>query len=159
MADEMTNQEQGMEQDYLVQIQEMKKYSVSREVYDKMRDENKRLLEAIVNGEQLDQKQAETPKMRTPDEVYQDFVVSDKPRSNVERAKLWIEYRESCKAAGEPDPYVSNGTKIKPTAAELESVDRTQAALEHCIEYSGGNDAIFTNELNRILIDTNPFYS
>lgn len=159
MAEEMINQEQGMEQDYLAQIQEMKKNSVSREAYDKMRDENKRLLDAIVNGTDLKQEQAEAPKMRTPDEVYLDFIVSDKPRSNVERAKLWIEYRESCKAAGEPDPYVSNGTKVKPTAAEIESVDRTQAALEHCIEYSGGNDAIFTNELNRILVDTNPFYS
>ena len=159
MAEEMINQEQGMEQDYLAQIQEMKKNSVSREAYDKMRDENKRLLDAIVNGTDLKQEQTEQPKMRTPDEVYIDFVVSDKPRSNVERAKLWIEYRESCKAAGEPDPYVSNGTKVKPTAAEIESVDRTQAALEHCIEYSGGNDAIFTNELNRILVDTNPFYS
>ena len=155
MADEMTNQEQGMEQDYLAQIQEMKKNSVSREVYDKMRDENKRLLEAIVNGEQLEQKQAETPKMRTPDEVYQDFVVSDKPRSDIERAKLWIEYRESCKAAGEPEPYVSN--RKKPSAAELESIDNTQRVLEHCLEYSNGNEEIFSTELKRLLIDTNPY--
>lgn len=155
MAEEMTNQEQGMEQDYLAQIQEMKKNSVSREAYDKMRDENKRLLEAIVNGEKLEQKQAETPKMRTPDEVYQDFVVSDKPRSDIERAKLWIEYRESCKAAGEPEPYVSN--RKKPSAAELESIDNTQRVLEHCLEYSNGNEEIFSTELKRLLIDTNPY--
>jgi hypothetical protein len=160
MAEEMTNAPvEGMEQNYLDTIQEMKRTMIGRDKYDALVAENAKLLDAVVNGQAIETAPQEQPKLRTPDEVYQDFVVSDKPRSNVERAKLWIEYRESCKAAGEPDPYVSNGTKIKPSAAELESVNRTQAALEHCIEYSGGNDAIFTNELNRILIDTNPFYS
>ena len=157
MDNENINQEQGMEQDYLAQIQELKKNSVSRAQYNKQLEENRKLLNAIVSGDQIEKKE-ETKQMRTPDEVYNDFIVSDKPRSNVERAKLWIEYRESCKAAGEPDPYASNGTKIKPSAAEIASIDRAQAALEHCIEYSGGNDDIFTTELNRILVDTNPFY-
>ena len=56
MAEEMTNTptETGMEQDYLATIQELKQNTVSREAYDKMRDENKKLLETIINGGQME---------------------------------------------------------------------------------------------------------
>lgn len=160
MAEEMNNapQENGMEQAYLDTIQEMKKNTVSREVYDKQLEENRRLLNAIVNGEQTATAQEETKQVRAPKDVFNDLIMSDTPCTNIQKARYWIEYRESCKAAGEPDPYVSNGTKIKPTAQEIASVDRVEAALKHCIEYSGGNDEIFTNELNRLLIDTTPYY-
>lgn len=156
MAEEMnTAPVEGMEQNYLDTIQEMKRTMIGRDKYDALVAENAKLLDAVVNGQAIETAPQEQPKLRTPDEVYQDFIVSDKPRNDIERAKLWIEYRESCKAAGEPDPYVSN--RKKPSAAELESVDNTQRVLEHCIEYSGGNEEIFSTELKRLLIDTNPY--
>ena len=54
MAEEITAPVEGMEQDYLATIQELKNSTVSREAYDKMRDENKKLLETIINGGQME---------------------------------------------------------------------------------------------------------
>ena len=39
--------------DYISAISEMKKNSVTRESYDKLKSENKQLLDALVNGKEI----------------------------------------------------------------------------------------------------------
>ena len=42
--------------DYIEAIKEIKQNSVDREAYNKLREENKRLLNSLVNGESIDVK-------------------------------------------------------------------------------------------------------
>ena len=41
--------------DYIEAIKEMKQNSVTRESYDKLKSENKQLLDALVNGKEIQQ--------------------------------------------------------------------------------------------------------
>ena len=47
------NQESDTAPDYISAIQELKANSVTRESYDKLKSENKQLLDALVNGKEM----------------------------------------------------------------------------------------------------------
>ena len=47
-------------QDYLAAIQELKQNSVDRSEYDKLRAENKKLIDAVVNGQPGQEEQVES---------------------------------------------------------------------------------------------------
>lgn len=152
MAEEITNPaETGMEQDYLAQIQELKRNSVSRESYDKMRDENKKLLEAIVNGNQLDIS-AEPEQKKSIDELRQSLF-NTTSTSNLEFISNALELREALIEAGEEDPFVPQGHKISATREDYEMAEKVAEGFKHCIEYAQGDSEVFTNELQRITKD------
>lgn len=150
MAEEMNNQqEQGMEQDYLDTIQDLKKNTVSREVYDKQIEENRKLLNALVSGAPL--KPEKAVEMRSADEVRKELFGKD--HTNLRYAELSLELRDAVMAEGGEDPFVPQGKKIKATREDRETADMVAAGLRHCIEYANGDSAVFTNELQRITDD------
>ena len=56
---ELLNSESGEENvndsiDYIEAIKEMKQNSVSKKAYDKLREENKQLLDSLINGKEIE---------------------------------------------------------------------------------------------------------
>lgn len=153
MAEEILEQqqEQGMEQTYLDTIQEMKKNTVSREAYDKQLEENRRLLNALVEGSTLD-KPAEPEQKRSAADIRAELF-GGKDHSNLRYAELALELRDAVIAEGGIDPFVPQGKKIKATREDHESADFVADGLRHCIEYARGDSEVFTNELQRITDD------
>ena len=158
MAEEniTTNKENetGMEADYIAQIQELKNNSVSREAYEAMREENRKLLTSLVNGTG---KSAEEPAAakKSIEELRKNLFNSDS-LSNLEYCKTAVELRDRLIEEGHPDPFLPSGKNIVATDEDIACANRVAAALKQCIDYADGDSAIFTNELQRITVDTAP---
>lgn len=139
---------------YIEAIKEMKKNTVSREVYDKLANENKNLLQALVDGEKLE--------LEKPEEQ----VDLNQLKSEIKNAETSLEgfskalkYREECLKRGLVDPFLPGGSQVKkilPTDEDVATANRVAAGLQHCVDYADGDPEIFATELMRITVDSAP---
>lgn len=148
--------EQVDNSEYIETIKKMKETTVPREDYLKLKQENKQLLNTILEGGEMEAA-ATTAQKRTPDEIRADLF-SDKAEnmSNLEIAQKMLELREAILDEGGIDPFVPQGNKIYAEDADFAAADKVAEALKSCIEYADGNSDIFTNELMRITADVSP---
>lgn len=136
---------------YIEAIKEMKKNSVSRDAYEKVQNENKELLNALINGKQI-----EIPEPKEKPDVSKlraDLFKEENDLSNLEYVKKALELREALIEDGEPDPFLPWGKRIAPDDSDIVKANRVAEALKQCVEYADGNSEIFTNELQRIMVD------
>ena len=154
MTDEEKKVETGkvddMTQDYVSAIKEIKENSVDRSKYDALKAENKKLLNAIVNGQEVEG-QANEPAQREPDAIRKELF--GKEHSNLEYAKLMLELRNSLISKGERDPFLPYGEQITPTPEDIEKAEKAAQIYQECIDYADGDSKLFTQELQR---RTNP---
>lgn len=147
---EVNNNEFDTTQDYIDTIAEMKRNSVSRSDYEKLREENRNLLKSLVNGETIDQ-----PVVKEPvdiDKLRQDLF--NKENNNLDFITKAMELREALIEKGEPDPFLPKGHNVQVTDADVKTAEKVAAAFQHCIDYADGDSGVFTNELMRITQDT-----
>ena len=141
--------------DYIEAIKEMKQNSVSKEAYDKLKSENKKLLDSIINGTELDNIKKEEPvdvnKLRK-----EMFSNSSQEMTNLEYVSNALKLRDALIERGEKDPFLPAGEKIIPTEEDIATANRVASILKDCVEYADGDSAIFTTELQRLTIDSSP---
>ena len=80
----------------------------------------------------------------------------DAQLTNLEYVTKALELRDQLIAAGKPDPFLPYGEKIAPTNEDVEAANRVAKVLRECVDYADGDSSIFTNELQRVMIDTAP---
>lgn len=144
------NVEDGI--NYIEAINEMKKNSVSRDKYNKLEAENKKLLDALVTGKQI-----ETPKEKVDVQALIKKTYSDNPGTNLEYISNVLKIREAMIDAGERDPF----TPFKPNNVPVEPEDqaiaeRVAAGLQEMVDYSNGDNDVFLSEFQRVVYDVNP---
>ena len=145
-------QPETTETNYIEAMAEMRKNTVSKAEYNKVLEENKQLLNAMVNGETINQPQVEVS-------VDLDALRSElfnKEMTNLEYAEKTLQLREELLKRGERDPFLPNGRNYVPNDFDAMEAERAADALQHCIDTAQGNPAIFQNELQRILVDRVP---
>ena len=137
-------------QDYLAAIKELKEKSVDRSEYDKLRAENKKLIDAVVNGQPGQEEPAASKHSKEQiDELRNDLFNSPKELSNLEYITKAMELREALMENGEPDPFLPVGKQISPTRDDLEGAEKVAQVYRECIDYAEGDSEVFTNELMR----------
>ena len=137
---------------YIEAIKEMKKNTVDKAAYEKLKEENKQLLTAFMNGEKIE---AEIKKEPVDiDKLRQDLFNNE--NNNLEYITKALQLRDELIARGEKDPFLPCGSKIIPTEEDVATANRVAEKLKECIEYADGDSDIFTNELQRIMVDTSP---
>ena len=137
-------------QDYLAAIKELKEKSVDRSEYDKLRAENKKLIDAVVNGQPGQEEQVVSKHSKEQiDELRNDLFNSPKELSNLEYITKAMELREALMENGEPDPFLPVGKQISPTRDDIEGAEKVAQVYKECIEYAEGDSEVFTNELMR----------
>ena len=137
-------------QDYLAAIKELKEKSVDRSEYDKLRAENKKLIDAVVNGQPGQEEPAVVKHSKEQiDELRNDLFNSPKELSNLEYVTKAMELREALMENGEPDPFLPVGKQISPTRDDLEGAEKVAQVYRECIDYAEGDSEVFTNELMR----------
>ena len=137
-------------QDYLAAIKELKENSVNRSEYDKLRAENKRLIDAVVNGQPGQEEPVVSKHSKEQiDELRNDLFNSPKELNNLEYITKAMELREALMENGEPDPFLPVGKQISPTRDDLEGAEKVAQVYRECIEYAEGDSEVFTNELMR----------
>ena len=137
-------------QDYLAAIKELKEKSVDRSEYDKLRAENKKLIDAVVNGQPGQEEQVVVKHSKEQiDDLRNDLFNSPRELNNLEFITKTMELREALMENGEPDPFLPVGKQISPTRDDLEGAEKVAQVYRECIEYAEGDSEVFTNELMR----------
>ena len=137
-------------QDYLAAIKELKENSVNRSEYDKLRAENKRLIDAVVNGQPGQEEQVLVKHSKEQiDDLRNDLFNSPRELTNLEFITKTMELREALMENGEPDPFLPVGKQISPTRDDIEGAEKVAQVYKECIEYAEGDSEVFTNELMR----------
>lgn len=137
-------------EDYLAAIKELKQNSVSRDEYEKLKADNKRLINSVVNGQLVD----ETPVVvcKTDAEIAQmrrELFDPDKSYSNLDFVSRIVDLRDALIERGEPDPFVPVSHKYSPTEEDTRIAEKCATVYKECIEAAQGDSEYFTNELMR----------
>ena len=137
-------------QDYLAAIKELKENSVDRSEYDKLRAENKKLIDAVVNGQPGQEEQVVVKHSKEQiDDLRNELFNSPRELNNLEFITKAMELREALMENGEPDPFLPVGKQISPTRDDIEGAEKVAQVYKECIDYAEGDSEVFTNELMR----------
>lgn len=158
MTEEINNAVSGTDsqidtnQDYISALNEMKKNTVSKEAYDKLRADNKKLLDTIVSGQSLEQ--TEVKEEVDVDALRKElFGKSRKDLSNLEYVDKALQLRKALMEKGEQDPFVMKaGRTSSPEPEDFKKAERVASVLQECVDIADGNDSVFDNEFQRRLI-------
>lgn len=136
-----------MTEDYLESIKTLKQNTVPKEDYNKLLDENKRLLKTVIDGQPGDIETPTTAKHRPIQEIRDELF--NKENNNLRYAELSLELRDAVLEDGGEDIFVPSGEKIKPTQEDRDKAEKTAKIFRECIEYADGDSQLFTQELQR----------
>ena len=132
---------------YIEAIKEMKANTVSKEAYVKLQQENKQLLNSLVNGQGIEIKEEEPVDI---DGLRQKLFSAKKhDMTNLEYVSNALKLREALMEKGEMDPFVPSGKKIHPTDDDFKKADKVATVLQECVDYADGDAMVFTDELKR----------
>ena len=135
--------------DYIAAIKELKENSVDRSKYDALKAENRKLLDSIVNGTTVELPAKEEKK--SVEELRKEYLKED--QSNLEYITNTLKLREAIIAEGKPDPFLPIGNQIMPTDDDIKTANKVAQVLQECVDYAEGDSAVFTNELQRRMVD------
>ena len=137
-------------QDYIKAIKDLKQNSVDRSEYEKLRAENKELIDTVVNGLPGQEEQVVVKHSKEQiDDLRNDLFNSPRELTNLEFITKTMELREALMENGEPDPFLPVGKQISPTRDDIEGAEKVAQVYKECIEYAEGDSEVFTNELMR----------
>lgn len=153
MIDEtIQNQEiEDNRQDYIAEIQNLRETTVPRGEYNRLREENKRLISSLAKGETITQ-----PKAKPDINELRKRVFDNEHQSNLEYWGAVLELRDAVIDSGAPDPFLPQGHKVVPTNEDFECANRVAAVVKECIDYADGDSQLFTNELMRRTVEVAP---
>ena len=154
MNNDKINDQENIEEDpkdvdYIKAISDLKKNSVAREEYDRVIEENKKLLKSLVEGGQIAE-----PKNDPPDiSELRKKLFSDEDLNNYEYIDTVLQLREAIIANGERDPFLPVGDQVEVTADMIQGAQDTADALREMLDFADGDSRIFTAEYQRRVRD------
>ena len=140
--------------DYIEQIKKLKESSVSKDDYNKLKADNKKLIDALASGTQIESKVE--PKIDAVDkinELRKKLFSKGSNLDNLEYCKTAVELRDALIENGERDPFLPFGHEVVATESDYESANRVATVMRECIDYADRDSDIFTNELQRRTVD------
>ena len=132
---------------YIEALNQLKANSVDKADYEKLKAENKKLLDSIVNGSEVALPAAEKESI---DELRKKLAgSSENNMSSLEYADTALKLRERLLEEGQEDPFVPHGSQYSPTQLDYDRARRVAAVLQECVDDAEGDDATFLAELKR----------
>lgn len=158
MAEEMLKNEQNEietneYQTYIDTINELKANSVSKEKYDQLKQENKSLVDALKNGQQINVEEETEVDI---DQLRKDLFNVDKPLTNLEYVSKSLQLRNAILEKEGVDIFLPNGKNYKYDSSDKEKADFVAQMFQECIDYADGDSQLFTQELMRRTKDDTP---
>jgi hypothetical protein len=140
---------------YIEAIKEMKNNYVPREKLTKLESENKQLLEALVNGKEIE---VAKPEVKVDvNELRNKLFNTDAQLSDLEYVSTALQLREALLEQGEADPFLPYGDKVQLTAEHYDKAEAVAEVFKECIEFAEGDSRLFTAELLRRTTDNMPY--
>lgn len=142
-VEEMNNEQ------YIAALEEMKANTVSRDAYNKLRNENKQLLDALVSGKEIPQEETKKP---TADELRKELFGRE-DMSNLEYVETVLSLRDALIESGERDPFLPYGDKVDITNEQIETAEKVATGLREMVDFAEGDSGVFTAEYMRKVKD------
>lgn len=139
--------------DYITEIQRLKENSVSKDDYNKLKADNKKLIEALANGTQMDVVESKVSAVENINNLRKKLFSKENDLSNLEYCQAAVNLRDALIENGDRDPFLPFGHEVVATNSDHESSERVATILKECIDYADGDSDIFTNELQRRIVD------
>lgn len=150
MADEETKdsaQEFGA-QDYLDNLNALKENMVSRDEYQKILDDNRKMANALANGINYSGEEAKEPV--NIDELREKiFSPEHQRKTNLQYFTEVLQLRDALIEAGENDPFLPFNREYIPTQQDMADAERIANNLKESVECAAGDPAVFNVELQR----------
>lgn len=149
MPEEEKVAEQETNIDYIQAINELKQNSVDRAQYDKLREENKRLLNTLVTNQQIEQTK---PKREIDVRAIEKKLSKGSRMTSLEGFQAALDIRQADLDAGKIDPFIDANNK-NPSPYDLEQAQRRADIYQEIIDYAHGDKDLFAQELSRRMVD------
>ena len=144
---EERNEEQvDSDVDYLAAIKELKANSVDRAKYDKLKEENKKLLDTVINGGEYSGSQEDSS---VDIEQLRKNVFDNPEPTNLEYVTNVLKLREALIEEGYEDPFVPQGNQIVATEQDRLLAEKVARELGDMVERANGDSQVFLAEFNR----------
>ena len=143
-------------QDYISAINEIKQNSVSKEAYNKVVEDNRKLLDSLVHGTGNGQDQEQKPKEPDINELREElYGVNRNDMTNYEYVDKTLQLRKAIMDKGGVDPFVPAGRKIQPSLEDFQKAQNVADILQEQVDdvknNYGGDPSIFNDKLSRII--------
>ena len=149
MAEEdKTKETNPMEKDYLEEIEKLKANTVDKEQFEKLKEENKKLLKSIVDGKLVHEEEPQEEKVDV-NQLRRDLFSEEGKLNNLEYWEAALKLRQAEIDAGKRDPFLPYGHHVSPDVNDVSRVENLVNVVKECIDYAKGDSIAFTNELNR----------
>lgn len=143
--------------DYIAQIEQLKKNSVPRAEYDKLKSEQERMLKVLQEGGQVKVESGE-PDAPSVDDLRKELFTTDCELSNLDYCTKALELRKQILEQEGKDIFVASNPRLAPTQFDYERAEAVAETMAECIKYANGDSEAFTNELMRRTNDVSPTY-
>lgn len=139
----------GNDTDYLEAIEELKKNSVKKEDYNKVIEENKRLVNMVLNGQHQDEAEQKVVHSDAEIDALRKELFGGKELSNLEYCEKALELRDAIleKTKGKTDIFVGRGSNFEPTQNDYYRAENTAEIMKECVKFADGDSSTFTSEL------------
>lgn len=135
--------------DYVAAIQQLQNTTVSKEVYQKLRVQNQKLLDALVSGQQIEiaaEKPADIGQLLTT-------YLTAENANNLQTVKTALALRKAQMDAGYQDPFLPQGSHAQITDQTRAKAERVAQGFQHCVDFADGDPAVFTARYQSITKD------
>lgn len=147
------NEEASMETDYVEAIKSLKQNSVSKADYDALRLENKKLLQAVVNGQTVEV-EPEEPEVDLSE--LRKNVFDNPNQTNLEYVTNVLKLRDAVLEKEGYDVFVPQSSQYSPTQDDIARAQRVAEQFKEMVDIADGNPNVFLNEFQRRVKDDMP---
>lgn len=135
--------------EYINQINDLKNKTVSREEYERIKNDNKELAKALINGTG-----AKIPGITEPDKKpdlddLRKKLFTKKSKNDLEYFTNLLALRDGVMADGQPDPFLPINREFRATKQDEADAERIATQIREAIDYADGDPAVFSNDLRR----------
>lgn len=147
---QMTAQQNQMTaQEYINQINNLRENTVSRVEYERIRNDNRELAKALINGTGANIPGITKPEEKPNLDDLRKKLFTKKSKNDLEYFTNLLALRDGVMADGQPDPFLPINREFRATAQDEADAERIATQIKEAIEYADGDPAVFSNDLRR----------
>lgn len=148
-------------QKYIDAIEEMKKNSVPKEELEAAQEENKRLLKALIDGDQIEVDNQDGKPEDLNDRIkklHKEMFTDDFQGSDLDYCQKALELRKAVieRDGEDADPFLPHSHNYLITDADREAANRVAEEIADAIESSNGSNKVFIATLQEKMVDSAP---
>lgn len=143
------NEPEMTAKEYINQIKDLKEKTVSREEYDRIKNDNKELAKALINGTGANIPGITKPENKPDLDDLRKKLFTKKSKNDLEYFTNLLALRDGVMADGQPDPFLPINREFRATAQDEADAERIATQIKEAIEYADGDPAVFSTDLRR----------